>query len=82
MNGIAVENGLESLKIFDFIYVGIPMMVIGIVFILIFGNKLLPDNAVVTEEFEKSSREYLIETHVDVNSILIGKTIEEYYNCL
>ncbi|NQY67106.1 MAG: SLC13 family permease [Flavobacteriales bacterium] len=77
VNGIAMENGLPSLDIFDFFYVGFPMMIVGIIFLMIFGNKLLPDNDVVSEHFEKSSREYLIETHVSFESVLIGQTIEE-----
>ncbi|MCH7535671.1 MAG: SLC13 family permease, partial [Bacteroidetes bacterium] len=77
VNGIAVENNLPSLEIFDFIYVGVPMMIIGILFLIMFGNKLLPEHDALSDDFEKSSREYLIETHVSAESVLIGKTVGE-----
>ncbi|HIO73443.1 MAG TPA: SLC13 family permease, partial [Flavobacteriales bacterium] len=75
VNGMAIDAGFESLKVFDFIYVGLPMLLIGVMYILLFGKKLLPDREDVIEDFVKSAREYLIEARVKPGSPLIGRTI-------
>jgi di/tricarboxylate transporter len=81
VNGLVVDQeilpDLHSLRIFDFIYVGIPMIVIGILFIYIWGEKLLPSREELDEDFPRDNRTYLIETQVRKKSNLIGKTIEE-----
>ncbi len=66
-----------SLGIFDFAYVGIPMLVIGFLYLLLFGHRLLPDKQSALEQLLGKDREYFLETHVKQNSSLIGKTVED-----
>jgi len=77
VNGMAIEAGLESLRIFDFLWVGLPMLFIGMLYLLIFGLRLLPDRKEMIEEFVETSREYFVEAMVEPESPLIGKTIVE-----
>ncbi len=81
VNGMVVDQtiipGLESLNIFDFAYVGVPMIFIGFIYLLFFGEKLLPAKEDVLNEFSENTREYLVEAEIRKNSQLIGKTIEE-----
>ncbi len=77
VNGLSVESGLPSLNIFDFSYVGVPMLIIGIIYILIVGCKLLPEKRDAMEKFIEKPREYIVETVVLKKSPLIGKTVEE-----
>ena len=81
VNGMIQNNTiipeLRSLEMFDFIYVGIPMVVIGFLYLLFFGNKILPDKSTITENFSGDTREYIIEAKVRAKSHLIGKTITE-----
>ena len=81
VNGMVVDQniipGLESLDMFDFAYVGIPMMFIGSAYLLLVSNKLLPDNADTLDKFSENSRKYIVEAHVRPGSDLNGKTIEE-----
>jgi len=75
VNGMAIEAGLEGLNIFDFVYVGFPMLILGFLYLLLFGKKLLPDTKDMVEDFVQSSREYLIEAKVNSDSPLINKSI-------
>ncbi|NNK79969.1 MAG: SLC13 family permease, partial [Flavobacteriales bacterium] len=75
-NGLAIEYGEEGLRIFDFTYAGLPMLVIGIIFLLVFGKRLLPANE-ADDITESLGREYCIETIVKAGSPLIGKTVED-----
>ena len=81
VNGMVVDQkiipGLESLNIFEFAYVGVPMIFIGFLYLLFFGEKLLPANEDLMDEFTQHTREYLVEAEIRKNSQLIGKTIEE-----
>lgn len=77
VNGMAIEAGLDSLQIFDFIYVGLPMLVIGAGFLLLFGKALLPETKDVMDSYVEMSRKYLVETVIKPGSELIGKSITE-----
>jgi di/tricarboxylate transporter len=81
VNGMIEDNtiipDLRSLEIFDFVYVGVPMVIIGFLYLLIFGNKFLPNKATITESYSRHSRQYVIEAKVRANSHLIGRTVKE-----
>ncbi len=81
VNGLVVDQdiipGLPSLNIFDFVYVGVPMIVIGIAYLYFFGHRMLPDNKADDNDVDDIHRNYLIETQVKKNSNLVGKTIGE-----
>lgn len=72
VNSFVVQNGLESLKIFDFFAVGFCIS-LGVMIVLMLFSKLLPNHT--TKEQEIS--EYLISAKVLPNSPLIGKSIEK-----
>jgi len=77
VNGLAMDQGLESLSIFDFTYVGAPLIVIGILYLTFIGYRFLPDIKDALSSFSEKSREYVVETRISETSPLIGKTIEE-----
>jgi di/tricarboxylate transporter len=79
VNGMVTDQmivpGLEPLGMFDFTIVGLPMIIIGTVYLLLFSNKLLPSKKDVISDFSTQTREYLVEAKVKVNSKFVGKTI-------
>jgi di/tricarboxylate transporter len=81
VNGMVVEQTmapqLGSLQMFDFIWVGIPMVFIGYLYLMLAGERILPSKAPIDERFATSSRQYIIEAKVRNNSHLIGKTVDE-----
>ncbi|MBS1233490.1 MAG: family permease [Bacteroidetes bacterium] len=81
INGMVEEQtlfpGLASLQIFDFAWVGIPMILLGTLYLLGAGKWLLPSRKVIVEDLQTHNREYVIEAKVKSNSHLIGKTIAE-----
>ncbi|HDZ5332487.1 TPA: SLC13 family permease [Campylobacter jejuni] len=72
INSFVVQNGLPSLKMFDFFYIGIALS-IGMILVLMIFSKLLPNY----ENKDKNIKEHLIALKVLENSSLIGKSIEE-----
>ncbi len=81
VNGLVTDQkiipGLNSLNMFDFFWVGFPMLLVGFLYILIFGNRLLPVKSDVIDEFIIHQREYMVEAQIKEGSPLHGKTINE-----
>jgi di/tricarboxylate transporter len=81
VNGLVTDQqivpNLRPLNIFEFSAVGIPMMFIGIIYMLTIGRKLLPERKGATGKFETKSRKYIVEARLTKGSKLIGKTIAE-----
>ncbi|MEO1049422.1 MAG: SLC13 family permease [Bacteroidota bacterium] len=77
LNGFLMENDVAELKSTDLLIIGLMATAVGILFITLFGNKLLPDHADILDKFEQNRREYLVEKRLDFNSSLIGQTVEE-----
>ena len=77
VNALYVQAGYPSLSMSDFLFIGIPAILIGIVYMYFLGNKLLPEREDVVRNFYEKKREYIIETLVSPDSPIIGKTIQE-----
>ena len=73
VNSFVVANGHESLKIFDFFYVGFFIAFFGLI-TLYFTKFLLPDNKASNSD---DIEEHLIELKVSQNSKLIGKSVKD-----
>lgn len=80
VNGLVVDQKIlpemQPLGLFEFAWVGVPMVVIGILYLLFFSDKLLPDKQDVVAEFTQQPREYLVEVQVGESSPFCNKTIE------
>lgn len=81
VDGMVVEQtiipNLPELQIFDFAYVGVPMIIIGFLYMLLIGHKLLPSKMGIDDDFSTNTRRYVIEVEIKENSGLHGKTITE-----
>ena len=77
VNGLAIDYGAKPLLFFDFALVGGLMLVVGLLYLIFVGSKLLPSYATLPESIKENAREYFLEAHVNDNSKIIGKTVEE-----
>lgn len=68
--------GMEPLEMFDFFWVGFPMLVVGFLYLYFFSYRLLPDRTTAMDDFQESERKYLVEAEVRGNSKLIGKSLK------
>lgn len=66
-----------TLEIYDFAWVGIPMSIIGLIYLMVFSKKLLPDNPIIAKGAESNLRDYLVEVSIESDSEFIGKTVSE-----
>lgn len=81
VNGLVIDQKvfpkIESLELFDFVYVGLPMAIIGILYLVFFSDKLLPSYLNSIEQFDDEAQNYIVEAQIRKNSPLIGKTVED-----
>lgn len=72
-----IFTGFEALNFFDFAWVGLPMMMIGLVYIWLFSDKLLPSREPAIDRFSAHQREYMVEAIIKPGSHLITQTIPQ-----
>ncbi len=75
LNGFLQDYSHPSLLFEDLFVIGSVVTVVGILFILFVGHKLLPNHQDVLKTYSENKREYIVETRVLSNSKLIGKNI-------
>ena len=78
---LVVDGMLQSrlginLGLFELAWVGIPLLLVGGAFLVLFASRILPDRGGVTEELDQV-REYGVEVQVMAPGPLVGKTIAQ-----
>jgi di/tricarboxylate transporter len=77
VSGFRVEAGLGPFAMFDFAPVGVAVAVVGVIFVALFGWRLVPARkAVGAEGFETGT--YLTEVRVPEDSKAVGMTLRAF----
>jgi di/tricarboxylate transporter len=77
VHGLLVDRSPElAMGIFDIAWVGVPVAVIGLVYLILLGPRLLPARRGAAAAFE-NPREFTIEMEVDPAGPLVNRTVEE-----
>ncbi len=76
VNGLIVERGLPGLSLFEIGKIGLPYAVVGLIYLFLVGQRLLPDRKELLEQLGESRREYLTEMLVQPGCRLVGETVE------
>ena len=76
VNGILPKYNLAPFTLFEFLPLGIPLLIAGIVYMLTIGVRLLPNNPDTPVDEHTRPREFVTEVVVRPDSRLIGRTLE------
>jgi di/tricarboxylate transporter len=77
VNGMLLEiESVDQLALFELAWVGLPLTIAVIAFVLLFGRWLLPSRGGESLQFEDVNQ-YIIEMLVEADSSLVGKSVEE-----
>ncbi len=76
VNGMLLNAKGHSMHMFELTWVGIPISIAGVLFVVATNKWLLPDRRPVAEQFG-DPREYSTEMLVDAAGPLVGKSIEQ-----
>ena len=77
-DGAAQQQGMAPFSLFEISSVGVPLTIIGIVYLCTFGLRILPNRETFSGLMAGSrQRQFLTEVLVPLGSPLIGKTADE-----
>lgn len=77
-SGILVDAGHDPIGMFELASVGLPILAVGTVYLVLFGNKLLPHRETLTSILSDEERkEFITEAFIRADSDLHGKTATE-----
>jgi di/tricarboxylate transporter len=75
VNSMAVSRGLDPFQLFEFAPLGIVLVIIGIIYLTLFSNILIPKRKGVDEQIDKYRlADYLAEMRVTDRSPFVGKS--------
>lgn len=78
VNGVLLSQDLPALSFFELSWVGVPLVVIGTLYLMLTSQRLLPVREMLTSILtEEERREYITEAFVQPDSPLLGKTLAE-----
>ncbi|MBN1537368.1 MAG: SLC13 family permease [Anaerolineales bacterium] len=78
VSGLIVQAGLPPIGMFELTPVGIPVLIVGLLYMLVIGQRLIPDRQIpkdLTDSF--GLRPYLAELRIYPGAPLVGKTLAE-----
>ena len=73
VNSFTIKAGLPSLGFYDFAFVGLPLALVGIIYLVVVVPRLLPDRGMA--EAPRQSR-YFVEARVRPGAPLAGRSVE------
>lgn len=73
----SIIPNLEALNMFDFAWVGVPMLILGYIYLALFSNRLLPWNKDALSDISRSSRKFIVEAQIRPKSHLIDVPIQK-----
>jgi len=77
LEGFIKQNNATPVQFTDFLYLGSILTIVGITFLATIGQKLLPSHPDVLDTMKTQTRQYFVETVVQPDSVLIGKSIAQ-----
>ena len=75
VSGLLEAAGHAPLGLFEIGYVGLPVAVVGLTFLVMVGPRLLPDRHAPGQDLGADMREFTVEMVVSAGSPLIGQTV-------
>ncbi|MFG0330637.1 MAG: SLC13 family permease [Phycisphaerales bacterium] len=75
VSGLWLKEGFEPLGFFEIAWLGIPSAAIGLTYLILFGNRILPERTPPVS-LQDDPRSYTVEMIVDERSPIAGQTVE------
>jgi len=72
-----LAQSLRPMGLFEIGAVGIPCAVIGVLYLIVFSSRMLPERTDMLEEIGASPREYMVEMKVADDCQFVGMHVEE-----
>lgn len=77
VHGMLLDHGLDGFSFFELTKIGLPIAILGILFVSLIGHKILPSRKDPIVELGEGTREFVVEMRVSSDFSMINKTVEE-----
>jgi len=77
VSGLMTEHNMPPMSMFELAPVGLPIAIVGVLYMFVLGQRLVPDRIPAEQIEDWSVRLYLTEILILPDSSLIGKTLAE-----
>lgn len=77
VHGMLIDYGLEGFTLFQLAIVGIPITVIGFIYLFTLGYRLLPNHVGFREQVIADSREYIAEMTVQSDFAYLDQSVQQ-----
>lgn len=77
VHGLLLDAGYDGFSFFEISRIGVPVAILGILFITLTGRHLLPDRKDVITQLGESTREFVVELKVGAEYPFLNQTIEQ-----
>lgn len=77
VHGLLLSAGLEGFSFFTLSVVGIPITIVGLIFLLTIGYRLLPEHLGAKQQISQETKEFLAEAVIEDEFELAGNTVTE-----
>jgi len=77
ISGVMTQYGLPPMGMFELAPVGVPIAIVGIIYMLTLGQRLIPDHSRPDDLSDLGKRLYLTEILILPESSLVGKTLAD-----
>ncbi|MFA9556959.1 SLC13 family permease [Evansella sp. AB-rgal1] len=77
VHGLLQQTGHPGFSMFQLSLIGIPLLIISILYMIFYGHKQLPNNKDLVDSYQSTSNKYTIEVKVTNESSWIGKTVKQ-----
>ncbi|RFA35293.1 SLC13 family permease [Virgibacillus dokdonensis] len=77
VHGMLIDYGYDGFSLFQLAVIGIPITVVGLIYLIVIGRHLLPDQKGVQQQVRIGAKEYMAELIVDHSFPGINQTVKE-----
>ncbi|MBN1564011.1 MAG: SLC13 family permease [Anaerolineae bacterium] len=78
VSGLMQQYGLEPLGMFELTPVGLPILIVGLIYMAVLGVRLIPDRIPVDDDHSPFDTDlYFTEIRIPADSPVVGRTIED-----
>ena len=77
VSGLLEQAGFAPIGMFEITRIGLPVAIVGLIFLALFSHMLLPERRTARRHFEEEYREFVVQMVVVPGGALEGRTVEE-----
>lgn len=77
VSGLLVTHGQAPFRIFEFTWLGLPVAVVGVLFLVFFTKPMLPARKGIRSQFEEELREFTVEMEVEQGGAADGRSVAD-----